>query len=157
MTREELEDFVNDEAEEMINLSDSGSYIDQVQAEVDARLDDAGYFDDDDNYEYDIREEGCDDGYYKLEDAIRAKSKELADQIIEDLGGNIEEADEETVEDAVASAVENAEDEYNEIYEDTVLESAESIASEAISNWEDYKSNREEDEAEDEDESDDED
>lgn len=124
------------------DLADSGTYLDNLQDEVDSRLEDSDYPD-----SFDVREdyEG-DDGYDDYVDNFREKFQEIADIMLQN--DSIDWDDEAAVDNYVDEMIEDFDEDFHQIEIDSIEDAASRIVDSALSAWEDGQ--EEEDDSEDE-------
>lgn len=123
-----IEDSFN---ENKWDLSDSGTYLDNVQDEVDERLDDADYPD-----SFDIREdyEG-DDGYFDMVDSFRDAFEEIANELRQN--DSIDWNDDDAVDELIANAIDDNDDRWHELEDEAVDDAASRIVDDVLSHWDD--------------------
>lgn len=124
------------------DLDDSGTYLDNLQDEVDSRLEDSDYPD-----SFDVREdyEG-DDGYDDYVDNFREKFQEIADIMLQN--DSIDWDDEAAVDNYVDEMIEDFDEDFHQIEIDSIEDAASRIVDSVLSHWDDDQ--EEEDDSEDE-------
>lgn len=113
------------------DLDDSGTYLDNLQDEVDSRLEDSDYPD-----SFDVREdyEG-DDGYDDYVDNFREKFQEIADIMLQN--DSIDWDDEAAVDNYVDEMIEDFDEDFHQIEIDSIEDAASRIVDSVLSHWDD--------------------
>lgn len=113
------------------DLDDSGTYLGNLQDEVDSRLEDSDYPD-----SFDVREdyEG-DDGYDDYVDNFREKFQEIADIMLQN--DSIDWDDEAAVDNYVDEMIEDFDEDFHQIEIDSIEDAASRIVDSVLSHWDD--------------------